>query len=60
MAEIGAVQLVNIRFKASYLNGNAYQGGRDMVRRSISPTHRTLAANPDRAEIMTDLERAIG
>ena len=44
------------------LNGNAYQldeSGYDVLREYLDRADRELAANPDRAEIMADLEQAI-
>ena len=44
------------------LNGNAYQldeSGYDVLREYLARADRELAANPDRAEIMADLEQAI-
>jgi phage shock protein PspC (stress-responsive transcriptional regulator) len=44
------------------LNGNAYQldeSGYDALREYLSRAERELEANPDRAEIMADLEQAI-
>ena len=44
------------------LNGNAYQldeSGYDALRAYLESADRMLAANPDRAEIMADLEQAI-
>jgi hypothetical protein len=44
------------------LNGNAYQldeTGYDALHDYLARADRTLAANPDRAEIMADLEQAI-
>jgi phage shock protein PspC (stress-responsive transcriptional regulator) len=44
------------------LNGNAYQldeSGYDRLREYLESAERALAANPDRAEIMADLEQAI-
>ena len=44
------------------LNGNAYQldeSGYDTVREYLARAERTLSDNPDRAEIMADLEQAI-
>ena len=44
------------------LNGNAYQldeSGYDALREYLTRAERELAANPDRAEIMVDLEQAI-
>jgi phage shock protein PspC (stress-responsive transcriptional regulator) len=44
------------------LNGNAYQldeGGYDVLREYLGRADRELAGNPDRAEIMADLEQAI-
>jgi len=44
------------------LNGNAYQldeSGYDALREYLESADRALAANPDRAEIMGDLEQAI-
>ena len=44
------------------LNGNAYQldeSGYDRLREYLESAERALATNPDRAEIMADLEQAI-
>ena len=44
------------------LNGNAYQldeSGYDVLREYLARADRELAANPDRAEIVADLEQAI-
>ena len=44
------------------LNGNAYQldeSGYDALREYLASAERALATNPDRAEIMADLEQAI-
>ncbi|MEO8520293.1 MAG: PspC domain-containing protein [Acidobacteriota bacterium] len=44
------------------LNGNAYQldeSGYDALRDYLAGAERALAANPDRVEIMTDLQQAI-
>jgi phage shock protein PspC (stress-responsive transcriptional regulator) len=44
------------------LNGNAYQldeSGYDALREYLADAERELEANPDRAEILTDLEQAI-
>src|SRR6476469_3745888 len=44
------------------LNGNAYQldeSGYEALRDYLAGAERALAANPDRAEIMRDLEQAI-
>jgi phage shock protein PspC (stress-responsive transcriptional regulator) len=44
------------------LNGNAYQldeGGYDTLREYLAQAERQLSDNPDRAEIMADLEQAI-
>jgi phage shock protein PspC (stress-responsive transcriptional regulator) len=44
------------------LNGNAYQldeSGYEALREYLAGAERALAANPDRAEIMVDLEQAI-
>jgi phage shock protein PspC (stress-responsive transcriptional regulator) len=44
------------------LNGNAYQleeGGYDALREYLASAERELAGNPDRAEVMSDLEQAI-
>ncbi len=44
------------------LNGNAYQldeSGYDALREYLERADRTLGANPDRSEIMADLEQAI-
>ena len=44
------------------LNGHAYQleeGGYEALRAYLAAAERDLASNPDRAEIMADLEQAI-
>ena len=44
------------------LNGNAYQldeAGYDALHEYLARAERALASNPDRAEIMADLEQAI-
>ena len=44
------------------MNGNAYQldeSGYDTLREYLAGAETALAANPDRAEIMADLEQAI-
>ena len=44
------------------LNGNAYQldeSGYDALHEYLASAERALASNPDRAEIMADLEQAI-